>query len=77
MPDGKTIKAEHFGIETANSNIVSSKNMTLDEMEKKIIAECLEKNQNNISSCAKILGISRPTLYRKLEKYNIPYSKNS
>lgn len=77
LADGKTIKAEHFGIETANSNIVSSENMTLDEMEKKIIAECLEKNQDNISICAKILGISRPTLYRKLEKYNIPYLKNS
>ncbi|MDE5681391.1 MAG: hypothetical protein K2I05_03530 [Mailhella sp.] len=28
-----------------------------------------------MSSCAKSLGISRPTLYRKLEKYRISYQE--
>lgn len=75
LADGKTIKAEHFGIEKNNADGTAVRNLTLDEMEKNIISESLQKHRGNMSSCAKSLGISRPTLYRKLEKYRISHQE--
>jgi len=46
---------------------------SIDEMELSMIKNAMEFHQNNISRVAKALGLSRGTLYRKLEKYNIPY----
>ena len=42
--------------------------MTLAEMEKKIILDSLKRNGNNISVAAAKLGITRQTLYNKLRK---------
>ncbi len=75
LADGKTIKAEHFGIEKNNADGTAIRNLSLDEMEKTIISESLQKHRGNMSSCAKSLGISRPTLYRKLEKYRISHQE--
>lgn len=44
---------------------------TLQEGEKKSILEALERCNGNLSMVAKQLGISRPTLYSKLKKYDI------
>ena len=38
-----------------------------------MIRKAMEHHQQNISKVARSLGLSRGTLYRKLEKYNIPY----
>jgi DNA-binding NtrC family response regulator len=43
---------------------------TLEEMERSMIEECLEKNKGNLSKAAKQLGISRQTLYNKINKYS-------
>ncbi len=45
--------------------------MTLDEMEKQAVIAAIEKYKNNISQAALSLGISRASLYRKLDKYGI------
>ncbi len=45
----------------------------LDEMEEHMIRQALSFHQHNISKSARSLGISRSALYRRLEKYNIPY----
>ncbi len=42
---------------------------TLQELEKKIILDTMEKCNNNKAEAARILGIPRMTLYRKLEQY--------
>jgi DNA-binding NtrC family response regulator len=41
---------------------------TLEEMENAIILASIEKEKGNMSAVAKKLGISRPTLYKKLKK---------
>jgi arginine utilization regulatory protein len=41
----------------------------LEEMEKGIILNALERNENNITKAAKELGIKRQTLQHKLKKY--------
>jgi DNA-binding NtrC family response regulator len=45
--------------------------LTLREVEKNSLREAVQKSQGNKSEAAKMLGISRHTLYRKLEEYGI------
>ena len=47
------------------------KPVTLDEMEEKTIREAMTNNGGNMSRAARELGITRATLYRKMEKYGI------
>lgn len=47
--------------------------MTLDELEASMIKKSMEYYQNNISKVARALGLSRASLYRRLDKFNIPY----
>jgi len=46
---------------------------TLDELEKEYIIYLLNLVGNNLKKTAKILNISRTTLYNKLKKYGIPH----
>jgi DNA-binding NtrC family response regulator len=46
--------------------------MTLQEMEKMLIAVTLERSGGNIKESAAILGIDRSTLYEKIKRYEIP-----
>ncbi len=45
--------------------------LTLEEMEKRMIAMELKKNSQSLSLTARNLGISRTTLYTKIKKYGI------
>ncbi len=47
--------------------------MTLDELEASMIKKSMEFYRNNISKVAKSLGLSRAALYRRLDKFDIPY----
>lgn len=46
---------------------------TIEDMEREMICQSLLKHQANLSSVAEELGISRQTLYNKINKYNIDY----
>ena len=45
--------------------------MTLEEVERAVIQRCLERYGNNLTSVAAALGLSRGSLYRRLEKHGI------
>jgi two-component system NtrC family response regulator len=45
--------------------------MTIDDMEKAMILKTLKHYDGNISRVAEALGLSRPALYRRFEKYGI------
>lgn len=45
--------------------------MTLEEIERQTIQQTMEQHNGNLSQVASSLGISRASLYRRLEKYNI------
>ncbi|MDR6560174.1 MULTISPECIES: sigma-54 dependent transcriptional regulator [unclassified Arcicella] len=47
--------------------------MTLDEIELLMIQRAMAFHQNKISKVARSLGITRFALYRRLEKFNIPF----
>lgn len=43
----------------------------LEDVEKKALIEVMEKSNGNYTQAARILGVTRQTLYRKLEKHGI------
>jgi DNA-binding NtrC family response regulator len=57
-----------------NSPVQQTSNVsiqTFEEMEKQMIIASIEKEKRNMSAVAKSLGITRPTLYKKMKRYNI------
>ncbi len=71
-----TIQASHLSIEP-DKNVDYSKAtieepfLTLQDVEKIQIDKALKQSGNNKSLAAKLLGISRNSLYQKIEKYNL------
>lgn len=51
--------------------------ISLDELENQMIRRAMAFHRNKISKVANALGITRSSLYRRLEKYNIPYDEAS
>ena len=45
--------------------------LRIDHWEKKLIVEALRRTSDNVPDAAKLLGIGRATLYRKIEQYKI------
>jgi len=65
-----------------NRKKIKSDNLEIEELylkdyikkkEKEYLFFIMEKYGNNKSEAAKVLGISRKTLYEKLNEYNIEY----
>ncbi len=59
---------------TLNSHIHQKSNIsfpTFEEMEKQMILASLEKERGNMSAVAKSLGVTRPTLYSKMKRYDL------
>jgi len=55
----------------AESDNLTIEQYNLDEVEKILIRKVLKKYNGNITQAAKELGITRSSLYRRLEKYAI------
>ena len=53
------------------SDEISTNNMNLEETEKMLIRKVIDKHGGNISKAAKELGLTRASLYRRIEKYGI------
>jgi len=51
--------------------------LTLDEVEVLMIKRALEFHKNKVSKAAISLGLTRSSLYRRLDKHNIPYDEAS
>ena len=47
-------------------------NISMEEMEKQLIAATLQRTKGNIKESSEVLGIDRSTLYEKIKKYGIP-----
>ncbi len=70
MCDGDTLRPSDFSFASPAGRPLRTE-MTLEEMEKRMIAESLRKHGNNITIVAERLGITRQTLYNKIAKYNL------
>ena len=49
----------------------SLEGMTLEEVERQAIVDALEKYDKNLTQVAQVLGITRQSLYRRIEKFGI------
>ena len=67
MSDSPVLLPSDFEF-TSSSGKVHHTELTLAEMEKKMIIDCLKRHGNNITVAAARLGITRQTLYNKLKK---------
>jgi two-component system, NtrC family, response regulator HydG len=54
-----------------NEKVMATNSYNLDEVEKNVIQKAIDKNGGNISKAAKELGLTRASLYRRLEKYGL------
>ena len=68
--DADDFKAQNHQPEEAVT-IKGMEGLTLEETERQRILQAMEQYGNNVSQVAAALGVSRPALYRRLEKYNI------
>ena len=72
MADGKLITAEDLDLAAGEGddlpvNLKSAR----EEADRKAIRQALARSNNNISGAAKLLGISRPTLYDLFKEYGL------
>lgn len=59
----------------ANSQSVTTGKMDLSNIESIAIQRAIEQEKGNLSKVALSLGVSRPTLYRKIREYNLDRGK--
>ncbi len=72
MADGKFVSAEDLDLasgsaEGAPVNLKAAR----EESDRRAIRQALARTDNNISGAAKLLGISRPTLYDLMKQYDL------
>lgn len=71
LSENSILRADDFYLEKPSPESLFQETVTLDEAEKKLIENALRRNRDNLSAVAAELGITRPTLYSKIKKYNL------
>ncbi|MEP7097477.1 MAG: sigma-54 dependent transcriptional regulator [Dokdonella sp.] len=78
MQDGEIIDEAALNLKPGATHALSgaaalaaSESMTVDAAEEKLVREALDRTGGNIQRAATLLGLSRPSLYRRMEKYGI------
>lgn len=75
MAEGKQISASDLdltGVEVGtNEKLPINLRAAREVMDRRVIHQALTRSENNISSAAKLLGISRPTLYDLMKQYQL------
>ena len=69
LSENNLLKPEDFFMRPILSGKNVSTEITLEEMEKRMINLAIEKNGGNLSAAADQLGITRQTLYNKIKKF--------
>ena len=74
MADGKSVTAEDLDLSSGRSDdepMPINLRTARESADRKVIRQALARTENNISGAAKLLGISRPTLYDLLKQYHL------
>jgi transcriptional regulator of acetoin/glycerol metabolism len=65
------LKPEDFFFRQVFASKFEDEQLTIEEMEKRMIVSAIDKNAGNMSMAAEKLGITRQTLYNKIKKYGL------
>jgi transcriptional regulator with PAS, ATPase and Fis domain len=71
MAEGSQIEVHDIGIRDPEGG-GELETLRIDHWERKLINEALSRTNQGVPEAAKLLGVSRATLYRKIEEYGIP-----
>ncbi|WP_404481443.1 PEP-CTERM-box response regulator transcription factor [Novosphingobium sp. BL-52-GroH] len=73
MADEKLVSAADLDLAEPDEDVVNALNLKTarEQSDRKVIRHALARSEGNISSTAKMLGISRPTLYDLLKQYDL------
>jgi two-component system, NtrC family, response regulator len=71
MCEDKSIGSADLGLVNSDGVSINLRQVRL-QAERSAILKALTMTENNISAAAKLLGVTRPTLYDLLKKYNVP-----
>jgi Nif-specific regulatory protein len=69
LADGQQIEVGDLGLRSGTSGELET--LELDYWERRLINEALHRTEGNVPDAARLLGIARATLYRKIEQYGI------
>jgi len=69
LADDESIRPHDLALRDSGSSELET--LRIDEWEKRLITEALNRTADNVPDAAKLLGIGRATLYRKIEQYHI------
>ena len=71
LSDSNVLKPDDFFLRPNGRNNSDLQSLKLEDMEKNLISQALDKNPGNVSAAADVLGITRQTLYNKMKKFGI------
>ncbi len=73
LSEAKVLQPEDFFLTTpqADSDAITFENYNLELVEKIVIRKALDKYRGNVSQAARELGLTRASLYRRMEKHGI------
>lgn len=69
MAETNEVASDELGIRDATDGEFET--LRIDHWERKLIVDALKRTSNNVPAAADLLGISRATLYRKIEQYGV------
>ena len=71
LSEGRILTAKEIQLESAAKPIGTTIKAVSEAEEERLVREAMDRTEGNISAAAKMLGVSRPTLYAKLKKYGL------
>ena len=71
LSDGNELTAKDIKLEQAAKAVGTTIKALSEAEEERMIRQAMDRTEGNISAAAKMLGVSRPTLYAKLKKYGL------
>jgi transcriptional regulator with PAS, ATPase and Fis domain len=70
LADDEAIRPHDLALRDSGTS-TDLETLRIDEWEKRLITEALNRTGDNVPEAARLLGIGRATLYRKIEQYHI------
>ena len=71
LSDGSELTVKDIQQEHSAKPVSTTIKAVSEAEEERLVREAMERTDGNISAAAKMLGVSRPTLYAKLKKYGL------